>query len=1055
MKTIKNTLKRIFSIVMLLSFSYTLIALETPFAGDPAISPDGITVCFVYCDDLWLVPFEGGIPRRITNTTCKEWNPQFSPDGKMIAFSSDRDGQSMIYLMPTEGGISKPVTYESLGLTEWFSDSEHLLCTKYTPRWGISFYKVPIDGSRPVMIAEVATRFATLSPDNKQIVFQKGGYSRREAYRGSANGELWLLNIETKKYTKLTNTELSEMYPRFSQTGALYYCASDGKNLQINKVNKLSFRKPEKITNLSPFSARDINLARDNERLVFEYFDTIYKYDPTIKTGEKVSPLYIDLSEDEWQDNIVRSYSNNNVGDYTVSINELLVGFTHNYDCFFAPVKGGEVKQISYDHGSISSMQFLDNRRMVISKLDNGIVKLFVATADSIITLSPIEWFGADSLCVSDLGKDKNGRWYFKYADYYSHQKVAIADSGLINIRPVKTPWAVTTNFAFSEDGNYALYGCMRDDNYVKELYLYDVKADTSKRILADDGWLDNLVWMPDNRSILLTRNQDIYRLDLVPRDEFELDKDPWEEILNQEKSKPDSTNEEMYYDENGYLVLDIVAEENKTETNNKLEIVWEGIEKRFYPIIIAKDNYNFVLDTISDSTFYYVEDANQPNKNNYLKKANIYGKNQKEVFNFGSTANAYCKVNSTVYYLVQGELKSYNLATSSRKDIKVNYDYQYDKALLNQRVFEEAWSAFGNNFYDPDMHNVSWKELFRLYRPYVDKARDIYDVATIIEEMIGDVNASHTGFYPRSEYSPFRNPVAWLGAEFDYNIILEEGIVLSRVYPNSRLSNFYHLKDGCILTNVDGMKITSKTSLDSLLAGKIGKKIKLTVVQDGVDIEAVITGLSYSQMYELRYNYQIAQNRKLVDDLSHGKLGYIHIPAMGNDDWKQFYREFLVDNYDKDALVIDVRGNSGGHIHDQIITLLQKKKYAYTATRRYSRILRSEPRSIWDKPSIVLVNEESFSDGEIFPMVYQELKLGKVVGTPSSGAVIGTWHYYLQDGSSMRMPGTGWYKLDGTNMEGTGVMPDIIILNLPEDIIAERDPQLVRAVKELLKELK
>ena len=1047
--------KKILELLCILICACPLVAQEAYFTSEPAISPDGEIVCYVYSNDLWLVPFTGGIPRRITNTTSYEWNPQFSPDGKMLAFSSDRSGQNLIYIMPATGGEAKAVNYESFRISEWFSDSQNLLCTKYSPRWGLSFYKVPINGSRPVLLAEIGSSFATLSPDNKQIVFQKGGYSRREAYRGSGNGELWLIDLPTKKYTKLTNTELSELYPSFSQTGALYYCASDGKCFQINKVNKLSFRKPEKITNLKPFSARRISLSRNNDRLVFEYFNTIYKYDPTLKTGEKVSPLFIDLCEDEWQENIVRSYENTTIDDYTISTDELLVGFTHNYDSFFAPVKGGEAKQISFDHGSIFGLQFLDKRQMVISKLDNGIVKLFTATADSVITLSPVDWFGADSLCVTELYKDKNGRWYFKYDDYYRHQKIAIADSGFVNIRPVNTPWAVTTNFAFTEDGRYAVYGTLREDNYVKELYLYDVQADSSKRLLADNGWWQNLFWTSDNKSILLTRNSDIYRLDLVPRDEFELDTDPWDEILHPEKSKADSTNEEMQNEKKGIQEIESTWKEKKEEKPKPLEIVWEGLEKRFYPVITAKDNHNFVLDIISDSTFYYIENNGQQEKNSILKKANIYGKNQKEVFNFGRNTGYYNKVNNTVYYLNNKELKSYNLDTSARKDIKIKYDYKYDKALLNLRVFEEVWCAFGNNFYDPAMHNVPWKELFQLYRPYVEKAKDIYDVAFIIEEMIGDVNASHTGFYPREEYKPFTNPVAWLGADFDYKNILAEGIRLERIYPTSRLGSFYHLQDGCILTHIDEVKITAHTSLDSLLAGKIGKKIKLTILQEGNITEAVITGLSYSQMSELKYDYQIAKNKKLVDELSHGKLGYIHIPAMGENDWQKFYRDFVVDNFDKDALVIDVRGNYGGHIHDKLITLLQKKKYAYTTSRRYSRVMCYEPHNIWDKPSIVLVNEDSFSDGEIFPTVYQELKLGKVVGTPSSGAVIGTWHYYLQDGSSMRMPGTGWYKLDGTNMEGTGVQPDIVVENLPEDIIAERDPQLIRAVKELMKELK
>jgi tricorn protease len=336
-----------------------------------------------------------------------------------------------------------------------------------------------------------------------------------------------------------------------------------------------------------------------------------------------------------------------------------------------------------------------------------------------------------------------------------------------------------------------------------------------------------------------------------------------------------------------------------------------------------------------------------------------------------------------------------------------------------------------------------------------VDKARSIQDIAEIVYEMIGDVNASHTGFYPRQEETNPSQPTAYIGAELDYANILPEGIRLSRVYPNSRLGAFYKLQDGAVITHIDDVRVTAKVPLDSLLAGKIGKRINIRYLQDGKSAGASITGLNFSEASDLQYSYSYEQSRKLVDTMSHGRLGYIHIPAMGNTDWTTFYAELFRDNFDKEALVIDVRGNTGGHIHDQIISLLQKKRYAYSTSRNLSRNMRMEPRRAWDKPSIVLVNEESFSDGEIFPTVYQELKLGKVVGTPSSGAVIGTWQYYLMDGSSMRMPGSGWYKLDGTNMEGNGAKPDILVENLPEDVISERDPQLERAVKELLKELK
>ncbi len=1044
-------------ILLLLCLSSSLAAAEAPFAGDPAISPDGTEVCFVWDNDLWLVPFAGGIPRRITQTPSQEWNPQYSPDGRHIAFSSNREGQNYLYLMPSGGGEARVIIRENLGLSDWFNDSKHLLATKYSHRWGTSFYKVPIDGTRPQLLAEIASRYATLSPDNQSIVYQNSGYSRREAYRGSANGELWQVDINTKKYRKLTDTELSELYPRYSQQGnTLYYCGSDGENLQLYRVQNLNFKKATRLSDFTTFSVREISVARSNDRIVFELFDSIYKYDPNSKAAKKISKLEINLAGDYWKPSLQRSNVRNEFDNYAVSPDQLLIGFNHKYDSFFMPRKGGEVRQISFDHSGINSMQFLDNRRLVLIKLDNGKNKLFIAKADSVISLEKVDWFGADSLSIEDLNMDEKGRWSFLYADYYRHNKIAVADSGLVNIRAIDTPWAVHTNFAVNESGTHAVYGTLRDDNYVRELYLYDFGSQSSRRILADDGWWSSLYWTPDNRSILLTRNRSLYRLDLVPRDEFELDKDNWKEILTPAKTSADSSMTEKEVDDDGNLVLDIVIKDDAAKLEAKpLEILWEGIEKRFYPIINAEDANIFVLDIISDSTFYFIEAGSGPDKNSYLKKANIYGKNVKEEFNFGRNAEGWSKIGDTVFYLINGQLKSYNLGNSSRKEINADYEYCYDTNLLNQRVFEEAWGVFGDNFYDPDMHGKNWKALYDLYRPYVDKARSINEVSLIISEMIGDVNASHTGFYPRRDDQQPSLPTCYLGVELDFSSPLTEGIRISRVYPGSRLAAYYKMKDGAILTHIDGVAISSTTPLDSLLAGKAAKRIRLKYRQDGTDLEATLTGLNWSEMRQLKYSYDTQISKNLVENLSEGKLGYIHIPSMGAPDWTQFYTELFRDNYDKEALVIDVRGNTGGHIHDQIISLLQKKRYAYSRSRGLSMMQRLEPRRAWDKPTIVLVNEDSFSDGEIFPTIYQELKLGKVVGTPSSGAVIGTWHYYLLDGSSMRMPGTGWYKLDGSNMEGSGARPDIVIENLPEDTIAERDPQLERAVKELLKELK
>jgi len=1040
------------------------------FAKDPAISADGTQVCFVFDDDLWLVPFAGGVARRLTNTPAAEWGPQWSPDGKWIAFNSNREGQSYPYLISAKGGDARVIIRESYNIQDWFKDSKHILVLRHGFEWGSSFYKLPIDGSRGTLIGEFGAAFSSLSPDNKSIVFARYGDAHREAYTGSLNGDMWKLDLPTGKYTRLTKTDLTERYPRHSHVSdALYYCYSDSKRFQLFKVNKLNFKKPQQLSHLPFFSARDISIARANDRIVFEHFDEIYKYDPALKGKDQIQKLDISIAQDTWQYTTVNSRMRSNMADYNVSDNELLIAYNHLYDSFLVPRKGGESRQLTFDHSGWASIHFINTRKLLLSKLHEGKDRLFTAEVDSVFSLSPVDWFGGDSLYVERINKDSKGRWQLHYRDYSRSGRIAVADSGFVNLRPLNTPWVVSSNFAVNRSGSHAVYSVFRDDNYMRELYLYDFEQDTHKRILIDDTWTSSITWSEDERSILMTRGGDLYRLDLVPRDEFEYETDHWLEIFElgdtvSTVDLPDSleTEDELELDDDDedYLfVIKAGAEPSPTPVIEPhapvFDIVWEGIDKRLYPIYTGSNSTLWVLRTLSDSTFLYIDQPWGGVGEVVLKKGDIYGKSSKDEFRLGRDVSNPKLIGTNLYYQQQNSLKSFNTAGTKKQEIKIEVDYSYDILELNKRVFEQAWGAFGDNFYDPGMHGIDWNAMYEKFRPYADKARNINEIGTIIDEMIGDVNASHTGFYPRREGGIPSRPAAYLGLDLDYSQQSDSGIRISRVYPNTRLASYYKIMAGDIITHLEGVNITRSTALDSLLANKAGKQISLTINSDDRIIRARSTALGYREAHRLWYDFRVNRSREMVDELSKGRLGYIHVPAMGNVDYDNFFRDVFRDNHDKEALVLDFRGNSGGRIHDRIISLLIKDTYAYSTSRRYSLTRRPEPLRGIKVPTIVLVDERSFSDGEIFPIVYQELGLGKVVGYPSSGAVIGTWQFTLLDGSEMRMPGSGWYKMDGSNMEGTGAMPDIIVENHLNDLLQGKDNQLERAVKELLKEIK
>lgn len=1031
-------------------------ALEPEFASDPAISPDGERVCFVYANDLWLVPFEGGEASRLTSTEAGEWGPGWSPDGNWIAFNSNREGATHPYLISVETGESRPVIRESYTICDWFADGNSLLCTRYTQSFGSSFYRVPLDGSRPTLLAEIGDRYASLSPDNQSIVFNRNGSPHREAYRGSIAGELWRIDLATKTYTRLTNTELTERYPRYSHLdGSLYFCASDGERFQIFRAGKGDFSAPRQLTRLPLWSARDLSIARSNDRMVFEHFNEIWRYDP----AAGASKLDLKINSDLWQPDVRREKMKDSFEAFAVSGDDLLIGFKYKYDTFFMPRKGGEVKQISRDQTSIGDLEFMaDNRSLVLQMMDGGIHKLYSVTCDSLMQLSQVKWFGTDSLDVEGVSRDPSGKWVVLYGDKRLSSRIAVADSSLAELRPLAVNRPLSSNFAINSSGDYAVYATTREDVWMRELWLYDFAADTHTKIMNEDSWIGSLAWTKDDRSILIGRSNGIFRLDLEPRDEYELEVDNWKEIFSP-PVKVENGKQVIESD----LVLDITipaepdtlkpAAAEAPPEKKELKVVWEGIEKRLYQILSEPDRWLRVERVIDDSTFYYSSDSNAGTLK--LKRANIFGQNAKELQDLGKDASNLRWVGNTVYYLQGGKVRWHNLEKRNKGELTAEFDYSYSNSLLNQRVFEEVWGVFGLNFYDPNMHGKNWQKLFDLYHPYASRARSIEDISAIVNEMIGDVNASHTGFYPRREgFGPNFGQPAWLGVEFDQTEVLSRGIRLSVVYPTSRLATIYRVKAGDILTHIDGIPIMPSTPVDSLLADKTGKRIRLRLVSGDREQEAWINGLNWSQNRALHYDYKVGRSRAEVDSLTGGRIGYVHIPAMGNRDFENFQREVFRDNADKEALIIDVRGNSGGHVHDQIISLLNKQPYAWSTSRRYSGERNQEPRRAWTKPSIVLADENSFSDGEIFPTVYQELKLGKVVGTPSSGSVIGTWEYQLLDGSSMRLPGSGWYKLDGTNMEGGGVRPDIVVEISPADEIAGRDTQLERAVEEILKEL-
>lgn len=1015
----------------------SLLAYSPSFMRQPAVSPCGEMVCFSYMADLWVVPYEGGEAKRLTVSEGNDSTPIYSPDGQWIAFTSDRDGFRGVYKIPSEGGFAKLISDEAyLSISDWYSDSERLLGTRFDRDTRTGQYTIYTNGKRVKEVTPISHHFSKLSPDENKIIFNFRGYPYRPAYTGSLAGNLWEYDLNTQSYTQLTFTETTERYPVFSRVNPyVYFGASDGDRFQLFRVENYNFENREQLTFFDKQSVRNISIARENDRIAFERFDKLWRYDPETDEDSEIEIL---IKQDFLGDFTVKNSYSNAASNAAVSPNGKLVAFSYKYDLFAMPEKGGEVKRITDDQKQIGNIVILpDNKTIMFTKREKGSFILFSVDINEPDNIIPNYWSKGKYIRNMYLISERYLAIHYKVEE--DNWRVALMDintNEIIDIMQEKPVWSWF--LAVTPDMEYAYYVSGEPQFGSRHLYHYDINEGTSRKLLSSLNYIGGLYLGNDEESLFMTLDSELVRLDLIPKPDFRKAEDNWDDIIEPE---PEPEVEIVYPD---------------NDDQYPYNIKFDGLESRLNTVSNFPGT-NMVVEVISDTTLYYV---NRSGIRYTLRRVNYWGENDEEVaavtgsISGWTTAFNYNHDNNHFYVVVDDRLRKINPASGRVETVENKFDYEYNEIDLNVSVFEQMWTEFGNNFYDPDMHGRDWNEMYERFRPFVDKTYRVEYLSYIISEMIGELNASHTGFTPDRDRRPSRYELAFTGSTLDFSERLDKGIRFKSVYKGSTLYQKYGVRPGDLLLSVDGEEIGPETTISKLFINKVNKQIDLVIEQPDRISEITVKGLTSQQEYDLFYEDLIMRRRKLVDELSEDKIGYLHIPRMRQDKMGPFLDDLFARNHDKKAVVIDVRGNSGGRLSRQLLDILSRESRAYTTSRGYPDQMFETPNQVWDNPMVVLINQNSFSDAEIFPILFRQKGLGKVIGMPTGGGVIGTTPYTLMDGSTLRMPRTGWFTKEGVNMEGTGAEPDIFIDKSPEDRINRNDVQLKRAVEELLKKL-
>lgn len=1060
----------------LIAFTITTYSQNNPLINFPSLSPDGKTIAFNYQGDIWTVSTSGENLKRLTIHEGYDTNPVWNSDGKTIAFNSDRFGNDDIFTIPAVGGIPTRLTYHSANdqVTDFTSDNEIVFTTvrdfvqlEREPE----IHLISANGGTPFRLLNSVGFDAKLSPNKKFIAFTRGSCRiEREAYKGPANRDLWLYDIKNDKFIQLTTFEGQDLSPQWANNKTIYFQSARSGKYNVHKLTiDNSGNKTEEITQISDLKDMGLysfSLSKNGTDAVMLSGDKLWLLN--VETKNTI-PLKIEISSDYRFDPVERKTYTNNASEIEVSPNGKLSALVIRGEIFITENDTEKSRTINVSNSPYRDFDiiWLNDETLLFVSDRNGINNLYTVTSSDKTNKNI---FTSLKHSITQITKDTEGitnpklspnKKLVAYNKGYGKLVVSsISENGnLDNEITLLDGWDTPSGIAWSPDSKWLSYS-LSDLYFNEEVYIH--KADNSKKPVnismhpkSDIG----AIWSKDGSKIAFSSNRnngdhDVWFVWLRKKD-WEKTKQDWEETTEEEKPKKDEKSEEKTEKK----VEDIIIDFDDIHQRQEQVTSYNGGE---FLRAISKDG----------KTFYYTtgnSGRGNPDVDSDLFQINWDGKENKALTkeNIRPTNVSLDFKEDYIYFISKGKTSRIKLSGNKKENIPFNAIMDIDYNEESNQIFEEAWKVINDRFYDPKHHNQNWSELKKIYKPLAMKASTREDFKMIFNKMLGQINASHMGMYRGEDRKSVQEEsTGLLGVEL---IPTKNGkLQISKVVPNSAADReASKLSIGDIINSVNGKNVSSSKNIYEFLTYTNNEKIILGISSNGKEKEVIIRPKSNSRSDN--YNAWVKERKRLTDKYSNGKLGYIHIQGMNWTSFETFERELTAAGLGKEGIVIDVRYNGGGWTTDYLMAVLNVKQHAYTIPRGAAKDLEKEnkkftnyypyserlPLAAWTKPTIALCNQNSYSNAEIFSHAYKELKLGKLVGTPTFGAVISTGGKTLIDGSYVRVPFRGWYvKSSEKNMDFTPAMPDIVIDNYPDEKAKGTDSQLKKAVEELLKQL-
>jgi tricorn protease len=1084
--------KLLFIVAGLLAATYSFCQENPLWLRYTAISPDGQTILFTFKGDIYSVSSKGGLAIPLTISESYESNPVWSHDGKSIAFSSDRYGNFDIFIMPSKGGEAKRLTFHSNREVPscFTTDDKAVLFSAYRqdlvtnvqfPTSGMTeLYSVPVQGGKISLVLPVPAIDANINPKGDKIIFHDyKGYEDnwRKHHVSSVTRDIWTYDLATRKYTQLTTFPGEDRNPVWDSNGNDYYYLSE-QNGSFN-VFKSSLTDPSKSIALTSFSKNPIRfLTRsDKNTLCFSYDGEIYTLNPG---GEPVK-LNITISEDG------RSSI-----DKIVPVNE---GFTEarlspkgkefvyifRGEIFVTSIEGGITKRITNTPWQERSVSFSPDGRSLVyaAEKDNNwnVYKISINRKEepyfyvsTVLKEEPVVATAAEEYQpeFSPDGKE------VAYLENRVTLKVINLASGAI-----RTIMTADKNYSYADGDQYYKWSPdskwflvqFGDSERVMSPEIGLVAADGKSQIhnLTLSGYNDfsakwgmggkMMIWGSDREG---TRTQggdlisgNVYGMFFSKEafDRFTLSKEEFALVKEQEdnlkKEKKEATEKQKSSEKKSK-----VSTEQKTENDSipkDITIDWSNLtDRKLRLTVYTSPASDWVLSKDGEKLYYLTSF----DKGNDLWVTETRTKETKLLSKLGlrNVSMELSPDGKFIFLLADGKAMKVETEDGKSEPLKVNGEMVLKPADERNYIFDHAWRQFKEKFYVETMHGVDWAYYYKEYKRFLPFINNNYDFAEMLSEMLGEMNASHTGCRYGANVQG-GDQTSCLGLFYDYEY-KASGLKVAEVIQGGPLDKASSkIKTGVIIEKIDGTSITDSLDFYMLLNRKAGKPVLLSVFDPMTKTrwEETAKPITAGQENELLYKRWVNNRREEVSKLSDGKIGYVHVRAMDDASMRTVFEEALGRNLGKDAIIIDTRFNGGGNIHEQLSDFLSGKKYMDIIP--HGQYVGSEPYDKWVKPSIVLIGESNYSDAHLFPVAYKLKGTGKTLGMPVPGT--GTfvwWEAQIDPTLVFGIPMGGWRTPDGKFCENNQLEPDIKIRNEPDIISTGRDQQIETAVKELLK---